>query len=298
MGEKKLPYWMAVEEGKTITVAELVHKMAKATNPDDGNLMNYGAARVNLAEEVKQAVNDGTLIVRNAAGLSRHTMPHGDELLRAVLIPFLDLEPFLNSHGIELRLTPHGSGPHYWTLENTAIALQAQERWHDGTRASFQDRLQEAAQRGEVVIRDPHTCLPVNSGHIRTFWQLVTPSDVNSWLEKQAAPYRWNVEVLEDAPEPQPAPMVEGASNGSDVQKIPMKKAALIAALQHEWPSIVADFSESSRNGLTKAAHTGEHGYWYESRARAWAVSHGKIRQSAAGPRSASWLGPVTRHQL
>lgn len=166
--------------------------IAKALHPSNDELFSYGAARINLEMELKQAVADRVLMVRNPAGLGRHTFPVGDALQRAVLIPNLDLEPFLAERGIELRLTPHGSGPVYWTLENAAAALQEQEGWHNGTRADFQDQLQEAAQRGEVVIRDPHTCLPTSSKDARTYWEYVMPADVNAWLEKMEAPYRWN----------------------------------------------------------------------------------------------------------
>ena len=87
--------------------------------------MAYGAARLNLENELTQAVSDGLLTVRNRYGLGIHTFPHGDALQRAVLIPD-DLKPFLNARGIELRVTPHDDRPNYRTLENTAAAMQEQ----------------------------------------------------------------------------------------------------------------------------------------------------------------------------
>lgn len=243
MNNKTLPYWLAVEESKTVRFSELAYMMAKAMHPGDHELMSYAAAHINLETELKQAVRDGVLTVRNAAGMGRHTFPHGDALQRAVLIPSLDLEPFLNARGIELRLTPHGSGPRYWTLENAAIALQAQEGWHDGTRATFQDELQEAAQRREVVIRDPQTCLPVKSKLVRTFWELVTPADVNAWLEKQAAPYRWKVDPSET--EPEPAPVVADSASNAPVDGITTAQvAAIFDAMPftaENWPKRLSD---------------------------------------------------------
>ena len=56
-----------------------------------------------------------------------------------------------------------------------------------------------------MVIRDPQTCLAIRPQIVRTFWELVTPADVNAWLEKQAAPYRWNAEAPQAAA---PAPVV------------------------------------------------------------------------------------------
>ena len=222
MNNKTLPYWLAVEESKTVRFSELAHLMAKAMHPGDDELMSYAAARINLETELKQAVKDGALTVRNASGLGPHTFAHGDALQRAVLIPSLDLGPFLNARGIELRLTPHGNGPDYWTLENAAAAIAEQEQWHGGTRAAFQDQLQQAADTGALLILDPRTCLPTLSKQVRTFYEFVTPESVNNWLEKQDAPYRWSVARPEVKPEPQaatPAPVSDSASDAPDTSK-------------------------------------------------------------------------------
>ena len=76
-----------------------------------------------------------------------------------------------------------------------------------------------------------------------------------------------------------------------------MKKAALIAALEHEWPSIEADLGEATRNGLKDAAHTGKHGEWDREKARVWAVRKNKIKQAAPVHHLAKWPGTVTRNQ-
>lgn len=205
MSETNFLYWMAVSESEPVRFSELSHMMAKAMYPSDAELNHYASTRVNLDSELPRAVRDGELVVRNPAGMGKHTFPHGAALQRAVMLPS-DLQPFLAERGIELRLTAHGSGPIYWTLENAAIAMQTQEGWHGGTRAEFLDQLQEAAQRGELTVREPRTCLPMKSPQARTFWEVVTPADLNAWLEKQAAPYRWNVEAPHAiAPEPVPA---------------------------------------------------------------------------------------------
>jgi hypothetical protein len=189
--DKKYKYWLAVVDGQLVQFSHLAHMMATALHPEGG--MAYGAARINLEDELKQAVSDGLLRVRNPAGLGFHTFPHGDALQRAVLIPDTDLEPFLNARGIELRITPHGNGPDYWTLENAAAAMREQLNWHDGTRAEFQDQLQEAATSGALVILDPRTCLPpLRTENVRTYWEYVTPESVNTWLASLKAPYRWS----------------------------------------------------------------------------------------------------------
>ena len=296
MTEKKYLYWMAVSESEPVRFSELAHMMAKAMHPSDAELDHYGATRLNLDDDLPRAVRDGELVARNPAGMGKHTFPHGASLQSAVMLP-TDLQPFLAERGIELRLTAHGSGPNYWTLENAAIALQSQEGWHGGTRAEFLDQLQEAAQRDELTVRDPRTCLPVKSPQARTFWELVTPADVNAWLDNLVAPYRWNVVASEVEQELKPAESI-GPSNATEPQERPMKKVALVAALQHEWASIEADLSEATRNGLKEAAHAGKHGEWFQSKARAWAVSRNKIRQATLPIHPATWPGGVTRNRL
>lgn len=190
MDKVKFPYWLAVEESSTVRFADLAHLMAIAMHPGDDEPMSYGAARINLDNELKMAVRNGNLCVRNPAGMGRHTFPVGDALNRAVLMP-ADLRPFLEERGIELRLLPHGSGPTFWTIENAAAAVAAQEGWSDYQRATFQDQMVDAASNRNLTVRHPHTDLPKNTGPIRTFYELVTPADVNTWLEKQSAHYRW-----------------------------------------------------------------------------------------------------------
>lgn len=108
-------------------------------------------------------------------------------------------------------------------------------------------------------------------------------------LTKAHEPGAGRVTAVSGAPAPVAADMP------STAQDAPMKKAALIAALEHEWPSINADLSEATRNGLRDAAHAGKHGEWHEPKARAWAVSKGKIKQAAPALRMVSvWPGNVT----
>ncbi len=75
-----------------------------------------------------------------------------------------------------------------------------------------------------------------------------------------------------------------------------MKRKALIDALMHEWPSIEADLSEASRNGLHVAAHADGHGKWNADAAREWARSNGKLKKALLGG-NAPWIGPTTRHK-
>lgn len=188
----KSPYWLAVEDGQLIDFSDLAHLIALAIHPGEGESFAYGAARVNLESELQEAVTSGELTVRNRLSLGRNELPLGASLMSSVLLPH-DLAPFLEQRGIELRLTPYGRGPDFWTLDNAALAIAAQEGWHSMARATFLDQLSEAANSRALVVRHPHTDLPVNTGAIRTFYEITTPSDINRWLESAQAPYRWNL---------------------------------------------------------------------------------------------------------
>lgn len=192
MDTKKFPYWLAVEESKLVKFADLAHMMAKAIHPREDEGIAYGFARINLEKELPEAVHNGDLVVRNSSGMGKHEFPYGDALQRAVMLP-LELRPFLETRGIELRLMPHGSGPSLWTLENAASAIAEQEDWHNGARGRLLDEMMEAAIKRELIVRDPHTNLPKATGEIREYYELVTPADVNAWLENNSAPYRWNI---------------------------------------------------------------------------------------------------------
>ena len=144
----------------------------------------------------------------------------------------------------------------------------------------------------------------------RKNWKL--PKGLPGRAALLAVPDELNVATSSPAPGPQAAPMTPvGASGEVEADKagpaplkaetVPdappvstntMKKAALIAALEHKWPSIEADIKEATRNGLKAAAHTGKHGEWDESKARAWATSKGKTKQTAS---IGAWPGAVTR---
>lgn len=72
----------------------------------------------------------------------------------------------------------------------------------------------------------------------------------------------------------EPAPMVaDGASNAT---VLPFKKAALIAAHIHEWPTITRDIADATANGLATAAKAGARGWW-EADALNWARAKGKL---------------------
>lgn len=73
------------------------------------------------------------------------------------------------------------------------------------------------------------------------------------------------------------------------------KKDAMIRELEAEWPSIVRDLTDASRNGLSAAAKAQKHGHWYISSAREWAKQEGKLRagDGSTAIQSASLAGQL-----
>lgn len=82
-----------------------------------------------------------------------------------------------------------------------------------------------------------------------------------------------------DAPQAAtPAPVV--AESANDAPVLPFKKAALVAAHVHEWPTIESDISDAATNGLAAAAKAGKRG-WMEDAALNWARANGKLISAA-----------------
>lgn len=103
-----------------------------------------------------------------------------------------------------------------------------------------------------------------------------------------------------DATKPAPAeqtPPPEPVQAAPAIQPRALKRAALIAELQGEWPSIKNDLSDASRNGLDAAKLAQQHGMWNPDVAMEWAKSRGKLAQQRTGMSPATWCGPITRHQ-
>lgn len=163
------------------------------------------------------------------------------------------------------------------------------------TRVSLDAELVRAVKSGTLQVKDPLTfgphTFPVGNALLSA---LVTVADLREFVAGRGL----TVETAQtQATTPSPAPVVAGIAPAKQVNS--MKKAALIAELEYEWSSIEADISDATRNGLKTAAHTGKHGEWDKDKARAWAVSKGKIKQAApVHSLAAAWSGAVTRHTI
>lgn len=194
-----------------VLYADIAHLIADAlwpeTGPDDERL-DYAFSRVNLDDELKNAVTSGKLPVRNPLTLGPHTYPVGNALETAV-VDIDDLREFVAERGLAVEF---------------------------------------------------------------------------------------------DAKAGREAPAGVGRRNQSETETVndeapPMKRSALIAELEHEWPSIEADLSDARRNGLYEA-HAPRHGEWYPDKARAWAKSKGKLKAQAIKLSSGIFGGSRTINRI
>lgn len=208
--DEKLPFSVYVQEGELIDFAALPHIVAKAMYPEDSDLNQYAVTRLNLDDELLNAVKQGELIVRSRSGMGEIKWAIPRQLEGGVLLPF-ELRSYLRKRGIQLVLLPHGNGPKYWTIENAAGAIALQEGMHDEARGSLLDAMVDAANADDMTVRDPHTCLPSRPKLVRPFYELVTHDDVNSWLGRSGAPYQWmSEEPTSPVPQGPVVVMVDG----------------------------------------------------------------------------------------
>ena len=190
--------WVELPEAQPVRFGDLPGLIAGALH--EGQFAQ-AAAEINLEGELKALVDSGGLMVRDSLTLGRHTFPLGAALFDAVLLPREDLRPLLESRGIGLRLIAYGTGPTHWTIENAAAAIAAQEGWHQGQRDTLRGQMLRAAVDGPLTVRHPHTGAAHRPDHVRDFYDLVTPTDVNAWLARDARlSLRWRQSIGEPGP--------------------------------------------------------------------------------------------------
>jgi len=162
-----------------------------------------------------------------------------------------------------------------------------------GAYLQFQHCLQHTVQ-GAVFLARADLALPAATMIAEGLGNSRAAESVNSRLA--ALVDEWaKAQPLPPAVEPLP----NADSDVPATQGNIMKKAALVAALKHEWTSIERDIGDATRNGLKDAAHTGKHGEWDTDKARAWAISKRKIKQAVpVHSLAAAWPGTAQRHTI
>ena len=198
MEDDEITHWLELPAGRGfVPFSELAHLIAKArfrVAPEDEEFdFAYGAARVNLDEELPKAVAAGLLKVRDPLTHGPHTFPHGFALQSAV-VKVSDLRAYLADRGMGVRVTEAGNGPTHWTIGNAAAAIAAQQGWHGHARDMLKMQMMQAARDGTLTVRHPHTDIPYRPDPVRDFYERVTPADVNTWLTLDpAGSLRWEV---------------------------------------------------------------------------------------------------------
>lgn len=233
------------------------------------------ATEINLETELRGLVDSGALMVRDSLTLGRHPFPIGDALRRGVLLPLEDLRPLLESRGIGLRLTRYGTGPNLWTIENAAAAIAEHEGWHQGARDSLRQQMMQAAHDGRLTVRHPHTALAYRPDTVRDFYELVTPADVNAWLQLDpGSMLRWN--ATESAPVTGEAPpSVDDAAHIEPVARWQAQEQTILNKLRElDYSPCALPKSEAWTKGVKSKvrAAIGSKGMWHSAKVfdKAW----------------------------
>ena len=217
-------HWVELPEGQLVRFCDLAGLIAGALHGDE---FAQAAAESEIEKELESLVDSRELEVLNPLTLAPHSFPVGDGLRRAVLLPHQGLRRLLASRGIGLRLTPYGTGPTYWTIENTTKASAEQEGWNQGARDSLVTRMLEAATSGSLTVRDPHTDLAYRPSRVREYYDLVTRTDVNEWLAKDpVVALRWK--QSEPTPVAVALPVPPSAAPASAIETPKQRRARLL----------------------------------------------------------------------
>lgn len=146
--------------------------------------------------------------------------------------------------------------------QHLAAAGRASWRTFDGF--EMVDGVLQRYTKGELVAGEPDFETVPDDCRVVGY-------DVHALADEYTAPEATQAE-------PQAAPVV--ADSASNAHVVPFKKAALIAAHVHEWPTIERDISDAKANGLATAAKSGARG-WREADALTWARAKGKLISAA-----------------
>lgn len=77
------------------------------------------------------------------------------------------------------------------TIGDAAKAIATEQGGGANSERTLCRQMMDAARDGSLTVRHPHSGLPYRPDPVRDFYELVTPDDVNDWLARQGASYRW-----------------------------------------------------------------------------------------------------------
>ena len=195
-GEPTFLHWVELPDSRLVKFRALPGLIARALHSEP---VARAKAEINVEKELWGMVDAGALRVHDPLTLDELPFPIGETMRRAVLYA-TELRPVLQARGIGLKLIPFGNGPTYWTIENAAAAIAAQEEWHAGARDTLRRQMMQAVREGLLRVRHPHTDLWYQPKAVRDWYELVTPTDVNDWLALDpGSTLRWHVATASPA---------------------------------------------------------------------------------------------------
>lgn len=182
--------------------------------------------------------------------------------------------------------------PH--TVPEARPVLDLIRRAYEGTRRWFADAPEDGAAppRGLLVSvemqaaqgRTSAELAAAGAGDVRFLTWLRTPMadfdrqtftrDVLArWVQEVGASTLYPFAGPQAGDQEEPAPTAEGGPRA-------LKKAALIAELMKEWPTIESDLKDGARNGLDAARVPDRAGWYHVEKARQWADGRGKLQKA------------------
>lgn len=174
------------------------------------------------------------------------------------------------------------------TLYDSAVLIAKDYGFDIETRQAILDRLEEAAHKGEFVVRDPLTGLPYRPRHKEMFyylWDIVSADDLNAWLQKNGVEYRLDSPEQEqqgnNAPEPERVKNVDEIPGKPPLREV--GKLAIKAAWQIEC--------ETKRRASAKEVMT---------RLQGWADAGNEsdtLMKSLPAKRAVQWLTTKGAHR-
>lgn len=81
-----------------------------------------------------------------------------------------------------------------FTINEASRVIGEIQGWNEQQVKTLREQMLDAARSGALVVRHPHTDLPVplqQREKVGDFYELVTRDDVNAWLVSIGAPFRW-----------------------------------------------------------------------------------------------------------
>lgn len=150
-------------------------------------------------------------------------------------------------------------------------------------------RMHPAAALGDLELISESDGLPISgTGRpIRHFADWVTPEGMNQWLRASRSIHLWPDAEKPQQPSIDSISMRQSDADEKSVENI-LKREALVAAHQKEWPSVDRDLKDAGENGLSAAAKHPKHGMWFEERALTWAKQQGKLKAGSSSVASSN----------